>query len=80
MITRSLVALLCAAPLLMAGCGGDDDDDDGVGAGGNAFTDIFTRDANSEPVDYGDPAALQPGIGKLFGGPNEEPREPDDVL
>ena len=48
--------------------------------GGNAFTDIFTRDANSEPVDYGDPAALQSDIGKLFGGPNEAPRQPDDVL
>ncbi|MBA3731942.1 MAG: hypothetical protein H0W93_06220, partial [Gammaproteobacteria bacterium] len=75
MITRSLVALLCAATLLMAGCGGDDDDGEDAG---NVFTDIFTQDANSEPVDYGDPAPLESEIG--FGDANDEPRPPGDVL
>ncbi|MGH8503349.1 MAG: hypothetical protein ACREVE_12930 [Gammaproteobacteria bacterium] len=73
MRTRSLLALVCAA--LVAGCGGDGDPDSG-----NAFTDIFTRDANSQPVEYGDPAPLESDMEALFGAPNSEPRRPRDVL
>jgi len=75
MRTRSLFALVCATPLLVAGCGGDGDPDSG-----NAFTDIFTRDANSEPVEYGDPAPLESDMEALFGAPNSEPQPPGDVL
>lgn len=76
MRTRLLFTLICAAPLLAAGCGGDDDGPDS----GNAFTDIFTQDANSEPVEYGDPAPLASDIEALFGAPDSEPQRPGDIL
>lgn len=83
MSTRLLFALVCGMPLLIAGCGGGSGSSDfgnGGSDSGNAFTDIFTQDANSEPVFYGDPAPLQSDIGTLFGVANDEPMRPGDVL
>jgi hypothetical protein len=67
-------ALLCLlAPLLLSGCGGEDDD----GGTGNAFLDIFAQDRNAEPVPVGDGDSLRSAMEDLFGGPNDDPQEPD---
>jgi hypothetical protein len=67
------LAVACVA-LWLAGCGGDD------GGDGNAFLDIFKQDPDSTPTEIGDADSLRDDIETLFGGPDEDPQEPDDVL
>jgi hypothetical protein len=71
---RIMMASLLAV-LAIAGCGGDDDHGDS-----NAFLDIFNQDPNSTPATIGDEGGLRTDIEALFGGPDDDPREPDDVL
>lgn len=75
---RWVLMIGCLAPLWLNGCGGDDDD--GVNGNGNAFLDVFNRDANSAPVEYGNPDPLQSDIQALFGDANSVPKDPDKVL
>lgn len=65
---------------LLAGCGGDDGGG-GPGSGPDAtFLSIFNQDPNSDSVEYGDPGPLESDIDSLFGGSNDDPQEPEDVL
>jgi hypothetical protein len=63
------------AVLWLAGCGGDDDN-----GGGNAFLDIFNQDPDSTAAEIGDGDSLRGDMEALFGGPDEDPQEPEDVL
>ncbi len=68
------MAVACLALLWLAGCGGDDN------GGGNAFLSIFNQDPNSTPATLGEADDLRADIEDLFGGPNDDPKVPDDVL
>lgn len=79
---RFALLIGCLLPVLLTGCGGDDGDGGSGGGAGTdvSFLDIFNQEPNSTPRDYGIPGPLESDIRSLFGGPNDDPQEPEDVL
>lgn len=84
---KYLLAILLGLPLLISGCLHDDDDDDDDvpvipidEAAGTDVSAIFALPADAEPMPLDDPEALEADIEATFGAPDEEPREPGEIL
>ncbi|MGI9302229.1 MAG: hypothetical protein ACR2RB_05910 [Gammaproteobacteria bacterium] len=84
MNVRKTSWLIAAFTLSLAACGSDNDPPVNGGSGGGTppaqatFSQFASQDANAEPLDISDPAALAADIAAIFGDANDEPVEVEE--